>query len=326
MQAFRLRRHFDRDRARYDQGDDALGYLAPLGDGGGAAQVREAAVGAGTNKDPVDSGARDGCLGFQIHVFKRVDGALLLLGLGETLRVWNTPGHGHGLAGRGAPGDLRDDLAGIDIDLAVEYGAFIADHGAPTDQRLLPGLSLWRQGFVPQIFKGGIVSGHHSHAGAEFDRQITDRQAPFHTHVGNGAARVFHRMAGAGGDTQLADDMQDYVLGLDTRPQFTVNGDAHGLRAALADCLGGHHVHQLGRANAKSHGTHGAVGGGMAVAADQQAAGQGISGFRPDHMHDALIGMFQAVMDDARGIRHVPQAAAKCLAVLAGGQGAAGHG
>ena len=61
----------DRPGAGDDQGADP-GHLAPLHDGGGVAQVGDAAVGAGADEDHVDLLAGDGGAGGEPHVGQRL--------------------------------------------------------------------------------------------------------------------------------------------------------------------------------------------------------------------------------------------------------------
>ena len=64
--------------------------------------------------------------------------------------------------------------------------------------------------------------------------------------------------------------------------------DPHRLRALLDQALGGQHVLDLGGADAEGERAEGAVGGGMAVAADDRQAGLGEPQLGADHVHDAL--------------------------------------
>jgi hypothetical protein len=111
-------------------------------------------------------------------------------------------------------------------------------------------------------------------------------------------------MAGGAAGTDAADDGQDEVLGRDMRAQPAVQPDAHGAGAALPQRLGGQHVADLGGADAEGQRPEGAMGGGVAVAADQRQTRQGQPLFRHGDMHDALAAVIGAPMLDAvaRGI------------------------
>ncbi len=67
----------------------------------------------------------------------------------------------------------------------------------------------------------------------------------------------------------------------------------------MQQALGGEHVPDLRRADAEGQGAESAVGGGMAVAADNGHAGAAEAQFRPDDMNDAPAGTVPAEQFDA---------------------------
>ena len=96
-------------------------------------------------------------------------------------------------------------------------------------------------------------------------------------------------MAGAAVDADRADDVQDQVLGADAGRQFAFDIDRQGLGLALQQTLGGQHVADLAGADAEGQRAERAVGGGVAVAADDGLAGLGQAQFRADHVDDAAM-------------------------------------
>ena len=95
-------------------------------------------------------------------------------------------------------------------------------------------------------------------------------------------------MAGAAGGADLADDRQDDVLGGHAGRQGAVDGDAHVLRLLLDQRLGGEDVLDLRGADAVGQRPEGAVGRGVAVAADDGRARQGEALLGADDVDDAL--------------------------------------
>ena len=86
-------------------------------------------------------------------------------------------------------------------------------------------------------------------------------------------------------------------MSLETTPlfEFAIDIDAHQFWFALQQALGSHdHFHFAG-ADAEGDGAEGAVRGGMAVAADDGHTGLGDAEFGSDDVHDALVGMAEAV-------------------------------
>ena len=106
-------------------------------------------------------------------------------------------------------------------------------------------------------------------------------------------------MAGPARRADLADDRENDVLGGDALGQRAVDRDPHVLRLGLDQRLGGQHVLDLGGADAVGERAEGAVGRGVAVAADDRHARQGEALLRPDDVHDALAGVELVVIFDA---------------------------
>ena len=106
-------------------------------------------------------------------------------------------------------------------------------------------------------------------------------------------------MAGAAGRADLADDGEDDVLGGDAFGQRPVDADPHVLRLRLDQGLGRQHMLDLGGADAVRERAEGAVGRGVAVAADDRRARQREPLLRPDDVHDALAAVELVVIFDA---------------------------
>ncbi len=165
-------------------------------------------------------------------------------------------------------------------------------------QRALPGLALRRLGAVLQIGEGLLVGRDQARAGAAFDRHVADRHAPFHRQGFNRFAGIFDDIAGAAGGADLADDRQRDVLGADAVMQAAIDLDQHVLGLGLDQGLGREHMLDFRRANAMRQSPEGAVGGGVAVAADDRRAGKRKALFRTDDMNDALTAvMFVEIFD-----------------------------
>src|SRR5271163_3030637 len=100
-------------------------------------------------------------------------------------------------------------------------------------------------------------------------------------------------MAGAPGDTDLANDGEDQVLGRDSGRQSTLDIDGEGLGLALQEALCGEHMAHLGAADAEGEGAEGTVRAGMAVAANDGHAGSARAELRADDVHDAAARILQ---------------------------------
>jgi hypothetical protein len=80
-------------------------------------------------------------------------------------------------------------------------------------------------------------------------------------------------------------------------------GDRHLLRLVLRQRLGGQHVLDLAGTDAERQRAERAVGGGVAVAADDRQAGLGETELRADDVHDALVAVTHRRQPDAELLR-----------------------
>ena len=103
------------------------------------------------------------------------------------------------------------------------------------------------------------------------------------------------RVAGHAAGAEPADRRQDQVLGRDAGAELAGVVDPHRARPFLHHALGREDVLDLGGADAEGQRAEGAVGGGVAVAADDRHAGLGDAQLRADHVDDALAVGAEAV-------------------------------
>ena len=82
-----------------------------------------------------------------------------------------------------------------------------------------------------------------------------------------------------------------HVLRRDARGELALDRDRHRLGPHLGQRLGGQHVLDLARADAEGERAEGAVGGRVAVAADDRHARLGPALLGPDDVDDALVGV-----------------------------------
>ena len=155
------------------------------------------------------------------------------------------------------------------------------------------------RGRALHIIQGGVVHRDQAGAGAAFDGQVAQGHAPFHRQRAHGLAGIFDDIAGAAGGADLGDHRQGDVLGGDAFGQLAVHGDAHVLGLLGAQGLGRQHMLDFGGADAEGQRAERAMGGGVAVAADDGGAGQGPALFRPDDVHDALADIVHGEIFDA---------------------------
>ena len=169
----------------------------------------------------------------------------------------------------------------------------------PVVERHVPRLALRRARLVLDVGEGRLVRRDQAGAGAAFDRHVADGHAAFHRQRADRLAGIFDDVAGAAGRSDLADDGEDDVLGRDAGRQLPVDAHQHVLGLALDQRLGGEHMLDFRGADAVRQRTEGAVGRGVAVAADDGHAGQREALLRADDVHDALADIVLRIILDA---------------------------
>jgi hypothetical protein len=123
VQAFALGLFLDQARAGYHHGQlDVFGHLAAqlLDHGGGFAHVFDAAVGARADEHLVDEDVVDRLAGLQAHVGQGALHGAALVGVFFLVGVGHAGVHAQHHFGRGAPGDLRHDVARRQLHHRVE--------------------------------------------------------------------------------------------------------------------------------------------------------------------------------------------------------------
>ncbi|MNI21227.1 hypothetical protein D3C73_747390 [compost metagenome] len=201
--------------------------------------------------------------------------------------------------GRGAPGDLRLDVARVHFHHRVELGAVIGVQGAPVLDGLVPHHARGRERTATEVVHGLVIHRDHARPGAGFDGHVAHRHAPFHGQRADRAAGKFDGVAGAARRTDDADDVQDHVLGGTAERQVAIDLDQHALGFLHQQRLGRQHVLDLGRADAEGQGAQRAVRAGMRIATDDRHARQRCALLGSDHVHDALTQVIHAEFGDA---------------------------
>ncbi|SPU59506.1 Uncharacterised protein [Brucella melitensis] len=169
----------------------------------------------------------------------------------------------------------------------------------PVIDRLFQRFALRSTRAALDIFKRRLVGSDKTGTRAALDRHVADRHAAFHRQRANGFARIFDDIAGAACRADLANDRQNNILGGHARRQLAVNAHQHILGFFLDQRLGGEHMLHLRCADAMCKRTESAVGGSVAVTANDGHARQGEALLWPDDMHDALALVAFGIIFDA---------------------------
>ena len=284
---------------------DVLRLVAALHNGRGHAQILKTTVGARTDEHGVDGDVLDRHARLEAHVVDGAAGGIAFGFVGDGFGV----GHGCGdrgtLAGVGAPGHVRFEILGLDGDFFIEHGVIIGLQGLPVFDGLIPHVAFRRMRTPLEVFEGDLVRSDHAGTGACFDGHVADGHTRVHGELLQRLATVFDHIALAAASADLGDDGQNDVLGGHALRQLAFNVDGHGLERLEAQGLRGHHMFDLGGADAEGQCAERAMGGGVRVAAHDGHARLGEAQHRGEGVHDALVGVAQRV-----------QAHAEFLAVL----------
>ena len=266
---------------------------------GSGAQILDPAVGAGADENPIDRNVRQCHARFQIHIGKSVAQRFCFGRIGFRSRIGNVRCDCGGMFRARAPGGCRCDVFCIEHDLAIEDRFVVAGKLTPVGDGCIKSIPLRRIGAAAQPREGGLIRRDQTQARAGFNRHVAQGQPAFDRQAAHGATGIFDgttlRIAG----TDARDDRQRHVLRRKTRCQRAVDPQPHAFRARLPDRLGHQHMRHFRRADAKGVSAKRPVGGGVAVAANDQQAGQGDAELRRHHMSDALPGMALAEAGDA---------------------------
>ena len=208
--------------------------------------------------------------------------------LSEGGRVGNLSGNRRHHARIGPPSHYRGQLGGVDLHDRVIGCSRVCSQSPPLLDGGVEIGPLRRESSPPQILESGVVGGDHPGPSATLDTHVAHRHAPIHGHGTYRLAGVLDDVANTTLNPDLADDVQDQVLGADAEGQRPVDPDFHGLWLKLAQRLGSQHVLHFSRADAYGQSPQGPVGGGVAVAANNSLPRLGISQVRTDYVNDAL--------------------------------------
>ena len=140
--------------------------LMSLDDPGGIAQVFQASIGAGADKDAVDGQRGERLAGSDAHVLKSIGDGKLFDFVLAVFRTRRAAGDGRGHSGRGAPGDPGLQSGGIEVHDAIELRAGIAGQSAPVGDGFVPLLALGSVSAALDVGEGGFIGGDHAGARA----------------------------------------------------------------------------------------------------------------------------------------------------------------
>ena len=192
------------------------------------------------------------------------------------------------MVGAGAPGHIGLDVAGLEFELKVEWGAVVAAQGAPVRLRGVQRRAGQVRAAVDDVFQRQRIRRDERAARAGLDRHIAQRHPRLYRQRFNGFAAKLDRVAARAVRADPVDDQQDQVLGGGAERQAAGYMDAHGLREAIHQGLGRQYVFDFGGADAEAQGPQRAIGRGVAVSAEDDHAGTDHAQFRRDDMFYAL--------------------------------------
>jgi hypothetical protein len=176
--------------------------------------------------------------------------------------------------------------------------SWIGRERPPARHRRVPRRALRRPGPAGEPLEGRVVRSDHPRPRAALDRHVAQGHPRLHRERADRGAGVLDDVAGPAAHADLRDDREDEVLRAHARPEATFHADREGPRAALEEALGGEDVPDLGGPDPEGEGAERAVGGGVAVAADDGHARLRRALLRPEDVDDALRVVLEPVQLD----------------------------
>ena len=164
-------------------------------------------------------------------------------------------------------GHGRLELAQVDRGVVNERFIFIAL------DRLVVALCAVELGSLVDHCAGLFVVLKNSIFAAGLDRHVGHGHAVVHRQAGGARAVELHRAVGRPVEADLADRVQDDVLGHDARLQLALEAEMHRLRHLDQQLAGAHHEAGVGVANAGGKLVERAGHAGVRVGAEQNLAG-----------------------------------------------------
>ena len=181
--------------------------------------------------------------------------------------IWYTSADGKTHAGVGAVGNHGLKGRNVYFYRLIKFCTWIRRQALPCFDSVIPGLSLGGELPACQIFKGGAVGGNHTGACTSLDRHIAQGHTPFHVQGSDCRTAVLKDMTGAAANTDSGDQSQDHVFRGNPFSQLPIEADLVSFRHCLEQALRGEHMSHLAGPDAKSQGTEGSMGRGVAVPA-----------------------------------------------------------
>ena len=289
---FRLQAH-TRGGRHHEHAVNVLGFVMPLHNGGGHAQILKASVGAGADEHGIHGNVFDGRARSQTHVGNGTLGRGALGFVVERGRVRHHAGDLDALARIGAPGHIRFEIFSLDGHFLVEHGVIVGFQRLPVFDGFVPHFAFRRVRAALQVFERHFVRRDHAGAGACFDRHVADGHACVHRQFLDGFAAIFDDVPLAATSADLCDNRKNNVFCGDALRQLTFDIHGHGLERLQAQGLRCHNMFDFGGADADGHGTERAVRGSVRIAAHDRHARLRQSQYRRERVHHALIGVSQ---------------------------------
>ena len=155
--------------------------------------------------------------------------------------------------------------------------------------RCVPVGATWSVWAALEVVEGGLVGSDHAGTRAGLDRHVAHRHPRLHRERLDRRAAKLDHVALAACRADLGNDRKDDVLCCHALGQLAIDSDGESLKGLQGQRLCGQNMLDLAGADAEGECPEGAVGGRMAVAADDRHARLGQAKLGADDVHDALV-------------------------------------
>ena len=158
----------------------------------------------------------------------------------------------------------------------------------PIAPRRIPLCALRGLGLAVEEGISLFIGCNHAGAGAALDGHVAHRHAAFHRQITDGFAGEFNDVSCAACRADFADDGENDVFRSGMFGELAIHFHFHVFGFFLDQGLRGKHMLDFRRADAMGQGTKRAMGGGVAIAANDCGAGEREALLRTDNVDDAL--------------------------------------
>lgn len=305
VQALSLSLLLDQTRTGNDHGaQNVRSNLLAVDNLGSSAKILNAGVCARSDEDLVHRDLLHGSPRGETHVLKSTLASELAALVLKVIGAGNNSVDRDDILGGSAPGDGRNNILAIEVDLSVELGTGVGLQGRPVVDGLVPlgAAVLGSQRTALEILEGDLIGRDHTSTGTTLNRHVAHGHTSFHAEAANHRSAELNDSAGTTSGSNDTNNVENNVLAGDTGGELAVDLDLHVLASAGKEGLGSENVLDFTGTDTEGEGSEGTVGGGVAVTTNDGSSGQSEALLGTDDVDDTLALVAHTEVGEAEGL------------------------